>query len=126
MRAPLLLLALTGCIAPVQWSGPVREPPRYAYAGPHGVPLAFGGGVCPLETPHLHRYPPVPRDAFEETDTGFADTRKLHPFFDPHPLNGRTCFREGLHLHLEDPDEPLVWDEALGAWRARSTLPSPP
>lgn len=122
MRSALWLLvfaSLPGCFAPVQWTGPAREPPRTHYDGPHGVPLAYGGGVCPLETVHSHGYPPVPAAAFTETSRGVRDTRTLHPFYDAHPLNGRTCFREGLHLHLEPPAEGVRFEPSRDAWVAR-------
>lgn len=125
MRAPPLfaLLALAtlsaACVAPVQWQRVPREPSRFAYVGAHGVPLAFGGGVCALGGRHTHGYPPVPAAAFVTTEGGVArDTRALYAYVDPHPHYGRTCFRERWHLHLEPPEEGLSYDETLDAFVA--------
>ena len=110
------LAAALACVAPVQWSGPAREPPRVLYQGPHGVPRAFGGGVCPLESAHRHGYPPVPRQAFVEGTSGARDARPLYAYFGTHPHHGRTCFHEGLHLHLEPPSLGMRWDAAHSAF----------
>lgn len=108
-----------GCgVAPVNWNDPPRPPPRYAYVGAHGVPVAYGGHVCAASGVHEHKYPPVPVDAFRVDEGGAAaDTRTLFPYFDPHPLLGRTCFREGWHLHLER-DPALPFDPDVGAYVA--------
>jgi hypothetical protein len=119
MRALVVVVALVaGCgVAPVNWSGPPRPPPRFAYVGAHGVPVAYGGHVCAASGVHTHKYPPVPRAAFVVDEGGAADTRTLYPYQDPHPLLGRTCFREGWHLHLER-DPALPFDPDIGAYTA--------
>lgn len=93
-------------------------PPTWRYAGTHGRPLAFRGGVCAVTDAHVHDYPPSPASAFVETPQGWRDVRPNMPFFDPHPHHGRTCFREGWHLHQEPADVLLRWDDEKGAWRA--------
>jgi hypothetical protein len=114
-----VMFVVVGCgIAPVRRDGSTRPPPIWRYAALHARPLAFGGGVCEVNKPHNHEYPPSPRDAFQETPAGLFDTRPVWPYFDRHPHHGRTCFREGWHLHLEKPDASLVWDEQHDAWRA--------
>lgn len=124
MRTPLLLALCVvtlaaACVAPVQWQRVPREPPRYAYVGPHGVPLAFGGEVCAIRGRHTHGYPPVPAAAFVLEEEGARDTRKMYAYVDPHPHYGRTCFRERWHLHLEPPEDGLSYDETLDAYVAR-------
>jgi hypothetical protein len=123
----LVVLAMTGCgIAPVHRGGVPSGPPTWIYLGPHGRPLAFGGDVCEVAGRHAHEYPPSPQDAFTNVDgKGWRDTRKLWPFFGPHPHHGRTCFREGWHRHLEPPDEGLVYDETKGAYRRPDATLSP-
>jgi hypothetical protein len=121
MRALLLvaLLSASACVAPVIWDKTAREPTLYTYTGAHGLPRAYGGGVCPLNERHGHRIPPVPRAAFAIDDNGeITETRELYPYFGPHPRDGATCFREGWHLHIETPRPELRWDEGLAAWRA--------
>jgi hypothetical protein len=49
------------------------------------------------------------------------DTRPVWAFVDPHPHHGRTCFREGWHLHLERPEEALIFDRTVRAWRRAAT-----
>ena len=106
-----------GCgVAPVIWSGPARPPARHAYDGAHGVPVAYGGHVCAASGVHSHKYPPVPADAFVDEGRGAKDVRTLYPYHDPHPLLGRTCFREGWHLHLER-DPSLSYDPDVGAYK---------
>ncbi len=102
-------------VAPVVWDGPAAPPPRFSYVGAHGVPVAFGGGVCAATAAHTHGFPPVPKAAFVDTPEGVKDTRTLFPYFDPHPHLGRTCFREGWHLHLEK-DPAMTWDADRGAY----------
>lgn len=114
----LLGPALSGCVAPVQWQRVPHEPMRHAFVAPHGVPLAFGGGVCPLTERHTHGYPPVPAAAFTDDGNGARDTRTLYAYVDPHRHHGRTCFRERWHLHLEPPNPLLRYDEQLDAFVA--------
>jgi hypothetical protein len=127
MRAALLLVLLTGCVAPVQWQRVPTEPLRYLYGGAHGVPLAFGGGVCALGERHTHGYPPVPKAAFRLDDTGAAhDERTRYPYKGLHRHHGRTCFREEWHLHLEPPSPELTWDETLKTYVAKGGAPLTP
>lgn len=119
----VLVAALAGCgVAPVRRDGTPSLPPTWRYVGPHGRPLAFGGGVCPVAGSHEHEFPPSPRGAFVPSPEGLRDARRTWPFFAPHPHHGRTCFREGWHLHLEPPAPELVFDDAKGAWRAPVSL----
>lgn len=112
----LIAVLCVGCgVAPVVWDGPARPPPRFAYVGAHGVPVAFGGHVCAASGAHTHKYPAVPKDAFVETEAGVVDTRTLYPYAGPHALLGRTCFREGWHLHLER-DPTVTYDPDVGAY----------
>lgn len=112
-------VGLTGCgVAPVRRDGTPALPPTWRYVGAHGRPLAFGGGVCPVAGTHEHEFPPSPRDAFIQTGGGLKDTRPTWPFYGSHPHQGRTCFREGWHLHLEPPSSLLIWDDEKAAWRA--------
>jgi hypothetical protein len=104
-------------VAPVRWNGSAEPPPQWTYVGAHGRPLAYRGGVCAVSTPHQHKYPPVPRAAFQETAGGYYDTRPVVPFLGRHPHHGRTCHLEGWHLHHEVPDAELVFDDQAGAWR---------
>ncbi len=101
---------------------PVRDQaglaPSWLYATTHGRPLAFGGGVCTINAPHHHRYPPSPRAAFSNTAAGWFDTRKMWPYLDAHAQNGNTCHTVGWHLHLEPPTAALVYDADKEAWRA--------
>jgi hypothetical protein len=87
--------------------------------------LAFGGEVCAVTGVHEHDYPPSPADAFQQTADGHKDTRRMWPFFEAHPHHGRTCFREGWHLHLEPPDAKLAFDPEHAAWRAPGAAVSP-
>jgi hypothetical protein len=117
----LMLLALAGggCgVAPVRRDGTPSLPPSWSYAGQHGRPLAYSGGVCAVASPHTHHYPPSPRSAFVETPDGLRDVRETWAFYGPHPHRGRTCFLEGRHLHLEPPDGALVYDDEHAAHRA--------
>jgi len=108
----------TACgVAPIS-KGTPSLPPRWKYAGAHGRPLAWNGGVCADPASHEHDYPPSPRTAFLETPEGLKDTRKMWPFHNAHAHHGRTCFREGRHLHLEAPDDSLLFDDGTGAWRS--------
>jgi hypothetical protein len=118
----VLLLGALGCgTAPVIWGDAVREPTLYNYAGAHGLPRAYGGGVCALGERHGHRFGPVPRAAYTVADNGdLVDTRELYPYFNPHPHTGGTCFREAWHMHTEPPLAALVWDEGMAAWVARA------
>lgn len=121
-----LLVLLGGCVAPVIWDKTAREPTLYTYTGAHGLPRAYGGGVCPLGERHGHRIPPVPEDAYAVDENGeLTDTRELYPYFNPHPHKGGTCFREAWHLHIEAPRPELSWDEGLAAWVAKEGV-SPP
>ena len=115
------LLAAACHVVPVRAEGPPGPPPVTAYDGPHGRPLAFGGGVCPIVSPHRHAYPAVPVAAFVEGPKGNRDVRPRYAYVGPHPHSGRTCFREGWHLHLEPPVPTLVWDETLDAFIASRT-----
>jgi len=114
-----------GCgVAPVQHGEVPGAPPSWRYLGQHGRPLAYRGGVCAIEGPHEHKYPPAPSGSFIQTANGWADTRPIVPFVGRHPHRGRTCTEAGWHLHLEEPDPVgLVFDEGLGAWRAEPPLP---
>ena len=112
------LVAESGCgVAPVRRDGSVAPPPTWTYVGHHGRPLAFGGNVCEVAGVHKHQYPPSPRDAFTTTTAGLVDNRRTWPFYGNHRHGGRTCFREGWHLHLEPPDETLQWDDVHAGWR---------
>lgn len=115
----MTMLATTSCaVVPLQKEpGP---PPRFNYVGHHGIPLAYGGGVCPVESAHSHSYPPTPKASYDVTDEGYAkENASFVPFFDPHPHHERTCFREGWHLHRRGPQaEGLVYDEEVAAHRA--------
>lgn len=104
LAGSLLLFADLACgVAPVRWDGAPLPPSRHGYAAPHGRPRAYGGGVCPLEQPHSHSYPPVPRASFESTERGFVDVRAMYAFFGPHPHHHGACFKREWHLHLEPP-----------------------
>jgi hypothetical protein len=113
-------LLLGACAAaPVLWDEVPSDKPLYPYAGVHGIPLAYGGGVCAVGDPHRHSFPPVPRAAYEIDGEGYAaDTRATWPFHDPHPHHGRTCFRERWHLHLEPPSARLFWSDEVEAYVA--------
>lgn len=110
------------CVAPVRWSGPAAPPDDHVFVGRHGRPIAYGGGVCPVEARHLHPYPPVPRALFVDDKGAARDTRRAIAFFDPHPHVGRTCFIAGLHHHFEEPTPGLVWSDDKGAFRAKRDL----
>ena len=115
LLAPAFLI---GCgVAPVRSDGGAGPPPTWRYLGQHGRPLAFGGHVCEVSGGHEHQYPPSPRAAFAVTKEGLLDARKKWPYFGNHRHLGRTCFREGRHLHLERPEATLLWDDAHGSWR---------
>jgi hypothetical protein len=116
----VVIVSLLGAcgVAPVRWSDSAAPPPEWTYVGAHGRPLAYGGGVCTVTTPHAHKYPPAPKEAFEVTSAGAFDKRALIPFFGRHPHQGRTCHIDGWHLHTEAPDAALVFDEQSNAWRA--------
>jgi hypothetical protein len=123
LRALLLLAVVLVCacawgIAPVRHDGSAAPPPTWRYAGQHGRPLAYGGNVCAVASTHVHDYPPSPREAFITTAAGLVDTRKTWPFYGNHRHAGRTCFHEAWHLHLEPPDQALVWDDKRGGFRA--------
>jgi hypothetical protein len=121
MRTLSLACAFVVCascaVAPVRTNGSTAPPPTWTYAGVHGRPLAFHGGVCTVNAPHKHNYPPSPRAAFEQSAAGWFDTRPVTPFFDAHPHHGRTCHLRGWHLHLEGADPGLTFDDAKNAWR---------
>lgn len=122
------LSSTLACVAPIRTDGPAAPPDDHTYVGRHGRPLAYGGGVCPVESRHLHPYPPVPRAAFVDEQGAARDTRPIVAFFDPHPHAGRTCVMFGLHYHLQEdvtsvggapfPPSELVWSEEKGAWRS--------
>lgn len=109
-------LMASACVAPVQWRGPARPPPRFAYVGPHGVPRAYGGGVCPRAGVHTHGFPPVPRSAFVEGERGFVDPRPIYAYFGPHRHPRRRCLANGRHLHLEAPEPALTLDPKVHAF----------
>lgn len=96
----------SGCVTQVQWQGSAREPRQHLFDGAHGIPRAYGGGVCPRSGSHTHRFPPVPAAAFVLGPEGARDLRPHAVFFDTHPHGGRTCFRKGRHLHLLATDGP--------------------
>ncbi len=125
LSALLLLTGAGACVAPVQWQRVPHEPSRFPYVGQHGVPLAFGGGVCAISERHTHGYPPVPAAAFIDDEGAARDSRELYAYVDPHPHHGRTCFRERWHLHLEPPGKGLVYDEELDAFVAPDPLNTP-
>lgn len=130
----LLLIALAlsstlACVAPIRTDGPAAPPDDHTFVGRHGRPLAYGGGVCPVEARHLHPYPPVPRAAFVDEKGAARDTRAIVAFFDPHPHALRTCVMFGLHYHLASDDDghrdvgdPLVWSDEKGAFRSVKTV----
>ena len=101
---------------------PPRAPTRPVYASAHGIPRAFGGGVCPLSTPHPHSYPPVPRAAYRETPAGLVDTRTRYAYFNPHPHHQGPCFIEGWHLHLRPPLPSLRYQPRLGVYAAQGPV----
>jgi hypothetical protein len=110
-------------VAPVQWRGPPREPPRYNYAGVHGIPRAYGGGVCAVATPHSHGFPPVPAAAFTTDAKGYAvETRRTFAYIDAHRHHGATCFLAGWHMHLEGPAPGVLWDEERAAYVSAEPL----
>ena len=102
---PLTLL-VGGCVTQVQWQGSAREPARHLFDGAHGVPLAYGGGVCPRSGSHTHPFVPVPAAAFVQGPQGARDTRPRKKYVDTHPFRGRTCFRKGQHWHLQKQAPP--------------------
>lgn len=117
--AATLSLSLAACgVAPVRTDGTAAPPPTWTYVGHHGRPIAYGGHVCTVAGVHQHEFPPSPRDAFMSTAQGLVDKRRTWPFYGNHRHHGRTCFREGWHLHLEENDAELVWDDEHAAWRA--------
>jgi hypothetical protein len=120
LTAAALVLGLAGCgVAPVMWGARVDEPTLYTYTGPHGLPRAYGGGVCALEARHGHRFGPVPADAYAVDEAGeLTDLRTRYAFFNPHPHHDGTCFREAWHLHTEPPRLGLTWDRRLAAFVA--------
>lgn len=134
LRAALALsvcVLIPGCVAPVQWQRVPRAPARHAFVGPHGVPRAFGAGVCAISDVHTHSYPPVPQAAFAFTERGATDTRPLYPFVDPHPHHEGSCAHVGWHLHTEPPLPSLQYDDALSAFvrhreRARPVISAAP
>lgn len=121
LLAALLASALcAGCVAPIIWGNVVREPTLYTYTGAHGLPRAYGGGVCALGERHGHRFGPVPKSAYAVDENGeLTETRTLYAYFNPHPHHGGTCFREAWHLHTEPPLPTLTWDAGLAAFVAR-------
>jgi hypothetical protein len=117
-----ILVFTCGCIAPVRWGGPAAPPDDHIFVGRHGRPIAYGGGVCPVEARHLHPYPPVPRAHFVDDKGAARDTRKAIAYFDPHPTRARTCFIAGLHYHFETPTSGLQWSDDKGAFRASKAI----
>lgn len=121
-----LSMCLVGsCVAPVQWQRVPHAPTRHGFVGPHGVPRAFGAGVCSISEMHTHAYPPVPRAAFAFTERGARDTRPLYPYVDPHPHHEGGCSRPGWHLHIEPPPPSLHYDDTLSAFVRRSERARP-
>lgn len=123
LLAPLLVGvvvvgAVSACVAPVRWSGAAKPPDDHLFVGRHGRPLAYGGGVCPVEARHLHRYPPVPAAAFVTDGDAARDTRAIFPYFDAHPHHRRTCFIARLHYHLEPPRPELGYSSERDAFVA--------
>jgi hypothetical protein len=112
---PFLLLCACRA-APVQWSPPYGAPPEYQYLGPHGRPLAYSGGVCPLQGNHAHGYPPVPKGAFVVENGVANDTRPLFEYFNSHPHHDGHCYLDGWHMHTEPPLKTLVYDVSHGAY----------
>jgi hypothetical protein len=104
----LCLLGACG-VAPVQWSGSPKIVEPIPYAGPHGKPRAYGGGVCAIKSVHSHYWPPVPKGAFQETPDGYRDQRALYGYLSAHSHYEGSCFREGWHMHLEPPLASLFW-----------------
>ncbi len=105
----------SGCVAPVM-RGPAAPPSRHRFVGAHGVPNAYGDGVCVLRAPHTHSYPPTPAAAFADTADGARDTRPRYSYFGPHAHHGRSCFRSAWHMHLEPPLVDLKVLRGLGAY----------
>ncbi len=105
-------LCLSGAsgIAPVQWGGSPKILESIPYAGPHGKPRAYGGGVCAIKSLHSHFWPPVPESAFLKTPSGYRDQRVLYGYFSSHSHHEGSCFREGWHMHLEPPVVRLYWN----------------
>lgn len=118
-----LILYSMSCVAPVLWNAPATPPQRHNFVMPHGVPDAYGGGVCAMEEKHSHKYPPVPKAAFQDLDGYARDTRPMYPYFDPHLQRRRSCFRSGWHLHLEPPAKALLYDGELDVYREQKGLP---
>ena len=112
MLAALGCAALCACanVVPVRDSAAPLARPMFGYAGHHGRPRAFGGGVCAVDTPHVHTYPPSPRGAFHASPQGAVDDRRLVPFIGAHLWRGHACTLAGWHLHV-DASQP----EAAGA-----------
>lgn len=104
-----------GCVAPVI-RGPARPPARHTFVGTHGIPNAYGDGVCALAARHTHSYPPVPKAAFDLDGGAHRDRRQTHAYFDPHPHVMRSCFRSGWHLHLEPPLPTLMYRSDVSAF----------
>lgn len=119
VRALFILILASGCVAPVQWQGTPREPPRFNYASVHGVPRAYGGGVCAVSNAHSHGYPPVPRATYSVDDKGmYVDGRETFAFIDPHPHVEGTCFLQGWHLHLRVAASGVRMDDDAKAYVA--------
>lgn len=116
--AVVTAVAACGWVAPVQRGAPAAPPPRHLFIGHHGVPLAYGGGVCAVESPHTHSYPPVPAAAFLSCPEGARDQRPVYAYSGSHPHPGGTCFLSAWHLHLEPPGPGLAWDEDQAAYVA--------
>ncbi len=109
MACVAIALVVIAC----QTAGVIKEarpPDRHPYAGPHGRPRAYGGGVCAITHAHTHSYPPVPAAAFTQSEDGAVDERPRYPFWDTHPHHTRTCFRTKWHLHLDPPLPFLRYD----------------
>ena len=83
---------------------PTPGPPRrVAYGDAHGLPRAYGGGVCPLRGRHEHTWPPTPLSAFVDDDGAWRDMRAIVSFEGPHALSGRRCSKTGWHQHALSP-----------------------
>ena len=95
-----MVFTLACGVAQVQYGPGIKPPQRVPYIGFHAIPRAYGHGVCAVSGAHTHKYPPVPRAAFEETPKGFRDTRRFSEHRGEHPLVNQSCFRKGWHLHV--------------------------
>ena len=148
MTTRLSTLLCTGVAAALVAGAGEAAAEKVRYAGPHPIASEVTGKFCYIEVGHTHRYRPDSTDGMVVNKSGslsFLGDPSAHGYEGPlfsyngaHPYRAGpeelsespeqdgACRLDGVHFHIDAPDEEADYSQVAGAYKFTGKLPVAP